>query len=60
MQNFGFEEFDRCSFKKAGIKPIFMPYAYPKRYDPLVKETEVSSIRMVNDFLTFRSVVYCL
>lgn len=47
MQNFGFEEFDRCSFKKAGIKPIFMPYAYPKRYDPLVKETEVSSIRML-------------
>lgn len=53
MQNFGFEEFDRCSFKKAGIKPIFMPYAYPKRYDPLVKETEVSSIRMVNEFADF-------
>ncbi|XP_038875422.1 uncharacterized protein LOC120067884 [Benincasa hispida] len=47
MQNFGFKELDRCSFKKAGMKPTFMPYAYPTRYDPLMKETEVSSICML-------------
>lgn len=53
MQDFDFEEFDRCSFKKAGIKPTFMPYPNPERYDPLVKETKASSIHMVNEFAFF-------
>uniref|UniRef100_A0A9I9CLN9 Uncharacterized protein n=1 Tax=Cucumis melo TaxID=3656 RepID=A0A9I9CLN9_CUCME len=47
MQNFGFEELDRCRFKKAGIIPTFMPYASPTRYDPFTKETVVSSICML-------------
>lgn len=53
MQNFGFEELDRCRFKKAGIIPTFMPYASPTRYDPFTKETVVSSICMVNEFPDF-------
>lgn len=51
MQNFGFEEFDRHGFRKAGMKSTFMPYANPARYDPFMKETDVFSIRMVNEYI---------